>query len=93
MKIDHNAHQLHFSATLRVFAMLNEEQISQAIYELRALNIGVENTSVKADDKDKNSKVGTTTLNVVVRSRTHLEEGIQRLRQILGYPNIMRLYQ
>lgn len=73
--------------------MLNEEQISQAIYELRALNIGVENTSVKADDKDKNSKVGTTTLNVVVRSRTHLEEGIQRLRQILGYPNIMRLYQ
>lgn len=93
VKIDHNAHQLHFSATLRVFAMLNEEQISQAIYELRALNIGVENTSVKADDKDKNSKVGTTTLNVVVRSRTHLEEGIQRLRQILGYPNIMRLYQ
>lgn len=92
IKIDQNAHQLHFSAALRVFAMLNEEQISQAIYELRALNIGVENTSVKADDKDKNSK-GSTTLHVVVRSRTHLNEGIQILRQVLGYPNIMRLYQ
>ncbi|WII94854.1 HD domain-containing protein [Moraxella haemolytica] len=92
IKINHDSHQLHFSASLRIFAMLNEEQISQAIYELRALNIGVEHTSVKADIKDKNSKVGTTTLNVVVRSREHLEEGIHVLRQILGYPNIMRLY-
>ncbi|WP_323842397.1 MULTISPECIES: RelA/SpoT family protein [unclassified Moraxella] len=93
IKIDHSAHQLHFSAKLRIFATLNEEQISQAIYELRSLNIGVENTIIKADDKDKNSKIGTTTLDVVVRSRVHLENGIQKLRQILGYPNIMRLYQ
>ncbi|WFF38116.1 HD domain-containing protein [Moraxella nasibovis] len=93
VKIDHTAHQLHFSAKLRIFAMLNEEQVSQAIYELRAINVGVENTAIKADDKDKNSKVGTTTLDVVVRSRAHLDDGIQKLRQILGYPNIMRLYQ
>ncbi|MCL1623105.1 HD domain-containing protein [Moraxella sp. Tifton1] len=91
IKIDHTAHQLHFSAKLRIFAMLNEEQISQAIYELRAINIGVEDTAIKVNDKD--SKLGTTTLDVVVRSRTHLENGIQKLRQILGYPNIMRLYQ
>lgn len=93
VKIDHTEQQLHFLATLRVFAILNEEQISQAIYELRALNIGVESTSIKTNDKDKNGKVGSTTLNVVVRSRAHLEDGIQRLRQVLGYPNIMRLYQ
>ena len=77
--------------------MLNEEQISQVIYEMRALNIGVEQTHVKADNKfdsksDKN-KVGTTTLHVVVRSRSHLAEGIEKLRTLLGYPNIMRLYQ
>lgn len=85
---------LNFPATLRIFAMLNEEQISQVIYELRALNIGVEKTSIKADGKtDKDSKVGTTTLHIVVRSRSHLAEGIDKLRSLLGYPNIMRLYQ
>ncbi|UNU73758.1 HD domain-containing protein [Moraxella nasovis] len=89
--IDQKAHQLHFPATLRIFAMLNEEQISQAIYELRAFNIGVEQTSIKMDNKD--SKTGSTLFHVVVRSRDHLDEGVVRLRQILGYPNIMRLYQ
>lgn len=88
---------LRFPAMLRIYAMLNEEQISQVIYEMRALNIGVEQTHVKADNKydsknDKN-KVGTTTLHVVVRSRAHLAEGIEKLRTLLGYPNIMRLYQ
>lgn len=88
---------LRFPAMLRIYAMLNEEQISQVIYEMRALNIGVEQTHVKADNKfdsksDKN-KVGTTTLHVVVRSRSHLAEGIEKLRTLLGYPNIMRLYQ
>ena len=94
VNIDHKAQQLHFSATLRIFALLSQEQISQIIYELRAINIGIENTSIKIDDKsDKNSKVGTTTLNVVVRSRNHLHQGIEKLRTLLGYPNIMRLYQ
>ncbi|OOR89427.1 guanosine-3',5'-bis(diphosphate) 3'-pyrophosphohydrolase [Moraxella caviae] len=93
VKIDHKAHQLHFTATLRIFALLNEEQISQVIYELRALNIGIEQTSVKADEKGKDGKIGTTTLHVIVRSRAHLHEGVEKLRQILGYPNIMRLYQ
>lgn len=94
VKIDHSVQQLHFSATLRIHAMLSEEQISQAIYELRAIHIGVENTQVKAGEKSGNErKTGTTTLHVVVRSRSHLDQGIEKLRQILGYPNIMRLYQ
>lgn len=84
--------QLHFSATLRIYAVLTEEQISQVIYELRAINIGIENTSVKAGEKGDKGKAGTTTLGVVVRSRNHLQEAIEKLRQILGYPNIMRLY-
>lgn len=93
VKIDYSTQQLHFSAALKIFALLNEEQISQVIYELRALNIGIEHTSVKAEDKDKTGNVGTTTLHVVVRSRSHLAQGIEKLRQMLGYPNIMRLYQ
>ncbi len=91
--IENQPTPLHFPATLRIFAMLNEEQISQVIYEMRALNIGVESTQVKADKTEKDNSIGTTTLNVVVRSRSHLAEGIDKLRHILGYPNIMRLYQ
>lgn len=94
VNIDQKAQQLHFSATLRIFALLNEEQISQVIYELRSINIGIETTSVKVGDKsDKNNKSGSTTLGVVVRSRSHLHQGIEKLRPLLGYPNIMRLYQ
>ena len=85
---------LRFPAMLRIYAILNEEQISQVIYEMRALNIGVEQTYVKTDTKsDQDGKVGTTTLHIVVRSRSHLAEGIEKLRTLLGYPNIMRLYQ
>ncbi|VEG12161.1 RelA/SpoT family protein [Moraxella cuniculi] len=85
---------LRFPAMLRIYAMLNEEQISQLIYEMRALNIGVEHTQVKADKSDGgDGKVGTTTLHIVVRSRSHLAEGIEKLRAMFGYPNIMRLYQ
>ncbi len=85
---------MRFPAFLRIFALLNEEQISQVIYEMKALNIGIEATNIKHDDKKHDTKAaGTTTLQVVVRSRAHLAEGIDKLRHILGYPNIMRLYQ
>lgn len=96
VKIDHNhsVGQLHFPAMLKIHAMLNEEQMSQAIYELRDLNIGIEQTLVKADEKSSTTGgVGATFIQVVVRSRAHLEEGIIKLRQLLGYPSIMRLYQ
>lgn len=91
---DHSVGQLHFPAALKIHAMLNEEQMSQAIYELRDLNIGIEQTIVKADEKSTaTGGVGATFIQVVVRSRAHLEEGIIKLRQLLGYPSIMRLYQ
>lgn len=90
--VDHKAQQLHFSATLRIFALLNQEQISQMIYELRAIHVGIEQTSVKADEKTIKNGSGTTTLQIVVRSRNHLAQAIETLRPLLGYPNIMRLY-
>ncbi len=85
---NHDDKSLRFSAFLRIFLQLNEEQISQVIYEMKALNIGIEKTDIKHDHKS----AGTTALQIVVRSRSHLAEGIATLRQILGYPNIMRLY-
>ncbi len=90
--VDHKAQQLHFSATLRIFTLLNQEQISQMIYELRAIHVGIEQTSVKADEKTIKNGSGTTTLQIVVRSRNHLAQAIETLRPLLGYPNIMRLY-
>lgn len=83
-----HAHTLRFSAFLRIFAKLSEEQISQIIYEMKTLNIGIEATNIKHDAHS----LGTTTLQLVVRSRNHLQEGIDCLRHLLGYPNIMRLY-
>lgn len=85
---NHDDKSLRFSAFLRIFMQLNEEQISQVIYEMKALNIGIEKTNIKHESKS----AGTTTLQLVVRSRGHLNEGIQTIRQILGYPNVMRLY-
>ncbi|MDO4896170.1 MAG: HD domain-containing protein [Moraxella sp.] len=91
--IDHKAQQLHFSATLKIYAVLTDEQISQVIYELRAINVGIENTAIKSHDKLSTKDKGTTTLTVVVRSREHLSEAITTLRLVLDYPNIQRLYQ
>ncbi|MDO4427636.1 MAG: HD domain-containing protein [Moraxella sp.] len=82
---------VRFSAFLRIFAELGEERISQVIYEMKALNIGIEATNIKHDAKEGRA-AGTTTLQIVVRSRSHLQEGIDKLRHLLGYPNIMRLY-
>lgn len=79
---------IRFSAFLRVQMLVNEEQISQVIYELKAINVGVEASHIKHDGKLS----GNTILQVVVRSRKHLAETIEKLRVILGYPNIQRLY-
>lgn len=82
---------LRFPANLGISIALSDEQISQVIFEMKTLNIGVESTS----DKFIQGKHGdiATTLQLVVRSRSHLLEGIEKLRSILGYPNITRLYQ
>lgn len=80
---------LRFPVLVRIFSELNQEKLSQVIYEMKALNIGVEATNTKHE----HNSAGTTTLTLVVRSRSHLADGIDTLRHVLGYPNIMRLYE
>ncbi|MDN5566718.1 MAG: HD domain-containing protein [Psychrobacter sp.] len=76
--------KIRFSAYLKLSIILSDEQISEVVYHLRQLNIGVETVDVRSID---------TVLQVVVRSRSHLAKGIRELRSLLGFPNIMRLYQ
>ena len=75
---------IRFSAYLKLSIAISDEQISEVIYHLRELNIGVETVDVRSSD---------TILYIVVRSRSHLAQGIRELRSLLGFPNIMRLYQ
>ncbi len=76
--------KIRFPAYLKLSIALSDEQTSQVIYHLRQLNIGVEKVDVRSSD---------TILHVIVRSRVHLAKGIRELRSLLGFPNIMRLYQ
>ena len=75
---------IRFSAFLKISIALTDEQISEVIYHLRQLYIGVETIDVRSTD---------TIVHFVVRSRNHLAQGIRELRSLLGFPNIMRLYQ
>lgn len=79
-----NSGKVRFPAYLKLSIALNDEQISEVIYHLRQLNIGVEKVDVRSSD---------TIIHVIVRSRNHLAQGIRDLRSLLGFPNIMRLYQ
>ena len=76
--------KIRFPAYLKLSIVLNDEQISEVIYHLRQLNIGVETVDVRHSD---------TIIHIIVRSRVHLAQGIRDLRALLGFPNIMRLYQ
>ena len=79
-----NTGEIRFPAYLKLSIALNDEQISEVIYHLRQLNIGVEKVDVRSSD---------TILHIIVRSRNHLAQGIRDLRSLLGFPNIIRLYQ
>lgn len=81
---DNLTSHIHFEVMLKINQPLTDEQISQAIYELRELNAGV-------DKVDKRATY--TVLKLIVQSRDHIATIIQKLRVILGYPNIQRLYQ
>ena len=76
--------KIRFPAFLKLSIVLSDEQISEVIYHLRQLNIGVEKVDVRTSD---------SIIHVIVRSRIHLAQGIRELRSLLGFPNIMRLYQ
>ena len=80
---EHNS-KIRFPAYLKLSIALSDEQISEVIYHLRQLNIGVEKVDVRSSD---------TIIYIVVRSRNHLAQGIRELRSLLGFPNIIRLYQ
>lgn len=73
-----------FPAYLKISIALNDEQISQVIYHLKQLNIGIEKIDVRTD---------TTIVYIIVRSRQHVAQAIKNLRSLLGYPCIKRLYQ
>ncbi len=76
--------KIRFPVYLKLSVVLSDEQISEVIYHLRQLNIGVEAVDVRHND---------TILHIIVRSRSHLAQGIRDLRSLLSFPNIMRLYQ
>ena len=76
--------KIRFPAYLKLSIALSDEQISEVIYHLRQLNIGVETVDVRSSD---------TIIHIIVRSRRHLAKGIRELRSLLGFPNIIRLYQ
>ena len=81
---DEQGSKIRFPAYLKLSVALSDEQISEVIYHLRQLNMGVEKVDVRSSD---------TIIHIVVRSRNHLAQGIRELRSLLGFPNIMRLYQ
>lgn len=81
---DEYGSKIRFPAFLKVSIAITDEQISEVIYHLRQLNMGVETIDVRSTD---------TIVHIVVRSRNHLAQGIRELRSLLGFPNIMRLYQ
>ena len=81
--LNNQSERAHFTVYLKINLVLNHEQISQVVYELRQVNIGVEKVDVQDSE---------TILHVIVRSRNHLTQGIRALRSCLGFPNIQRLY-
>lgn len=81
---DDSGNKIRFPAYLKLSIVLSDEQISEVVYHLRQLHVGVETIDMRSTD---------TILQIVVRSRSHLAQGIRELRALLGFPNIMRLYQ
>lgn len=79
-----NTGKIRFHAYLKLSIALSDEQITEVIYHLRQLNMGIEAVDVRSSD---------TIIHIIVRSRNHLAQGIRELRSLLGFPNIMRLYQ
>ena len=82
--IEHPSERPHFTAYLQINLALNDEQVSHVLYTLRQLNIGIEKVDVRSD---------STIIHVVVRSRSHVLEGIEALRPHVGFGSIRRLYR
>ncbi|KAA8731698.1 bifunctional (p)ppGpp synthetase/guanosine-3',5'-bis(diphosphate) 3'-pyrophosphohydrolase [Acinetobacter qingfengensis] len=74
---------VRFHAYLVIDQTLNDEQTTQAIYQARKSNAGVE--SVQHEDQK-------TYFNIVVIDRNHIAQIIRDLRMILNFPRITRLH-
>ena len=73
-----------FTAYLSIDMIMNDEQISELIYQCRKAKIGVENVH---SDNDK------TYVNIVVHNRQQIAQIIRDLRMHFGFPRISRLAQ
>lgn len=79
-----NIDDISFSAYLSINIHMNDEQISELIYQCRKEKVGVE--SVRAHE-DK------TYVNIVVHDRKQIAEVIRNLRMHFGFPRVTRLAQ
>ena len=79
-----DANDISFTAYLSVDMVMNDEQISDLIYQCRKEKIGVEMVC-NQDDK--------TYVNVVVHNRKQIAKIIRDLRMHFGFPRISRLAQ
>ncbi|WP_051086873.1 RelA/SpoT family protein [Psychrobacter lutiphocae] len=82
--IKHPSERPHFTAYLKINLALNDEQVSHVLYTLRQLSIGIEKVDIRSD---------STIIHVIVRSRSHVLEGIEALRPHVGFGSIRRLYR
>ncbi|WP_298143200.1 HD domain-containing protein [uncultured Acinetobacter sp.] len=73
-----------FTAYLAIDLILNDEQISDLIYQCRKAHTGVE--MVRPHE-------GKTYVNIVVNNRQHIAKIIRDLRMQFGFPRIGRLFQ
>jgi guanosine-3',5'-bis(diphosphate) 3'-pyrophosphohydrolase len=73
---------VRFSAYLCIHMMMNDEQISDLIYQCRKAKTGVE--MVESQDHK-------TYVNIVVSNRNQIAQIIRDLRMHFGFPRIERL--
>ena len=79
-----DADDVSFTAFLSIDLMMNDEQISDLIYQCRKEKIGVEKVY---------SHEGKTYVNIVVHNRKQIARIIRELRMRFGFPRIERLEQ
>ncbi len=73
----------HFTVYLDLDMLINEDLLSLAVSQLKKIHIGF----VKTQTTHK-----STILHIVVRDRSHMDQAIELLRNLLGFTNIKRLY-
>lgn len=76
--------RIYFAAALKINQTLDDDQISEIIYIVRDVQAGFEQIE---------QRNGYSLLFIVVQSREQIANLITRLRSLLGYPSIERLYQ